>query len=256
MTQPGLERSFHAALLPRGAAHVHGVFDLNVQSKDLVRCAGLWASIVIDNIVKVSGTANLGDKFVEKLPLPAAESPFESALTLRTLRLNCLTAEYAPLWHELYDPSWRSDEWTDPGAQRPPLGNVGPEWTMATPLRTDYDRRMALVEIDALAALMLGLTAEQLCAMYRTQFSVLRKYEYSMFFDAAGRKYAKHHQTAGVRQQKGDYEAILAWHDDPTTPLRPGITAPFTKPDRELEMTSAYNKFASLAHEVTDDADR
>ena len=58
---------------------------------------------------------------------------------------------------------------------------------MATPLRTDYDRRMALVEIDALAALMLGLTADQLCAMYRTQFSVLFKYEYSKFFDAAGR---------------------------------------------------------------------
>ena len=59
---------------------------------------------------------------------------------------------------------------------------------MATPLRRDQDRRQALVELDALAALMLGLTAEQLCAMYRTQFAVLRKYEYKMAFDAEGRK--------------------------------------------------------------------
>ena len=50
--------------------------------------------------------------------------------------------------------------------------------------------RAALVDTDASAALMLGLSADQLCLMYRAQFPVLRKYEYGMFFDAAGRKIA------------------------------------------------------------------
>jgi hypothetical protein len=31
---------------------------------------------------------------------------------------------------------------------------------MSTPLRTGFDRRQALVEIDALAAIMLDITAE------------------------------------------------------------------------------------------------
>ena len=215
------------------------------EPKTTAIAAGLWSSIVFDSLIKVGGKADVQGGQIGVLPFVGL-NPLLSQLVLRTLRLNCLTADYAPLWEELYDPSWRLDTWTDPSSPRPPLGDVGPAWSMATPLRTDYDRRMALVEIDALAALMLGLTAEQLCAMYRTQFSVLRKYEYSMFFDAAGRKYAKHHQTAGVRQQKGDYESILAWLDDPSTPLRVGITAPFTKPDRELEMTRAFNHFASL----------
>ena len=73
-------------------------------------------------------------------------------------------------------------------------------WSMDTPLRRDHERRQALVELDALAALMLGLTAEQLCAMYRTQFAVLRKYEYKMAFDAEGRKICGYHQSAGYRQ--------------------------------------------------------
>jgi len=39
---------------------------------------------------------------------------------------------------------------------------------MATPLRRDAERRQALVEIDAVATVLLGITAEELCAIYRT----------------------------------------------------------------------------------------
>jgi len=116
---------------------------------------------------------------------------------------------------------------------------------MNTPLRADADRRRALIELDALAALALGLTAEQLCAMYRTQFPVLRKYEYNMVFDANGRKIAKDHQTSGVRQAKGDWELVSAWVADPDSVRLPSrYTPPFTRADREREMTIAYNEFA------------
>lgn len=68
------------------------------------------------------------------------------------------------------------------------LGDVGPEWTMRTPLRGNAERRHALVELDALAAVMLGITAEELCAIYRAQFGVLRKYERVTHHDANGRQ--------------------------------------------------------------------
>lgn len=100
---------------------------------------------------------------------------------MRTLRLNCVTNAYADLWREVYRDEFTRDRWASgrPRANRPELGTVGPEWTAATPLRIAEDRRQALVEIDALVALMLGVTADQLCTIYRTQFAVLYGYDHN-----------------------------------------------------------------------------
>jgi hypothetical protein len=143
--------------------------------------------------------------------------------------LNCLTADYAPFWEELFDSSWQQDSWTREIPAHP-LGEVDHAWTMATPLRRDGERRQALVEIDALAAVMLGITAEELCAIYRTQFGVLRKYERVMQFDANGRQVPKdvlkEYERFGPRAELGRYEL------------------PFTPVDREAEMTVAHAEFA------------
>ena len=109
------------------------------------------------------------------------------------------------------------------------------------------------------SALMLGLSAEQLCAMYRTQFAVLRKYEYKMVFDAEGRKIRGYHQSAGFRQSqlqdqakngelpkewKNLWKLYERYEEDPDSVDWLGhYTAPFTRAVRESEMTTAYNEF-------------
>ena len=202
MTHSGLERSLHPALVPPGPANVGTVITMSLDTNAATaRWAGLLASLPYDYFVKVSGTGHIKDYVARRMPMPEA-GPLDAQILLRTLRLNCLTADYAPLWEELYDPAWQDDCWTDPNLTRSAVGDVGPKWTMDTPLRRDQDRWQALVEIDALAALMLGLTADQLCAMYRTQFAVLRKYEYKMVFDAEGRKICGYHQSAGYQQSQ------------------------------------------------------
>jgi len=259
MSQPGRERSLHAAFVARSASHVGTVCTAALGSTlATARLAGLMASVPFDYLVKTSSRSDLWFDVLARFPVPR-EHELDRPLLARLLRLTCLTADFSPLWADLWDAGFRKDRWTDPTADRITLGETGPTWTMDTSLRRDFERRLALVEIDALAALMLGLTAEQVCAMYRTQFAVLRKYEYAMAFDSEGRKICAHHQSAGYRQAqlqqdakdkkraphwKSVWKMLEQWEEDPDSVDWEGqYFPPFTRPDREAEMTRAYNEF-------------
>ena len=273
MTQPGPERSLHATLIPPGVAHVDTVHTCTLSateaaiptrggkldrastcSRNAALVAGLWSSLPYDYLVKISGKSHVHADSIDRFPA-ILEHPSAPWMLLRTLRLNCLTRDYAPLWEDLHEARFAGDSWTSVFAAWPDLGSAGRAWTMDTPLRSDYERRAALVEIDALAALMLGLTADHLALMFRAQFPVLRKYEYGMRFDNLGRAIAKDHYAQGVQQRKDDYqlmEAYLRGEDcgdllERYEPHPDGETDPakgFIRPDRETEMRTAYAEFA------------
>ncbi|MFD0228813.1 class I SAM-dependent DNA methyltransferase [Streptomyces hirsutus] len=249
-------RCLHAALLPPGPAHTNAVYSMATTNNRLTALiAGFWAALPLDYKLRITGKANLGSTDALRMPAPEQDHPLAPSLLLRTLRLNVLTTHYAPLWTELFDPRWAGyEDWANPNwpGLDPLAAGLKPTWEYTTPLRTEHERRAALVELDALVAVWLGITADQLAAIFKSRYPQLYDYESATYFDADGRKIAGDYNTYGHGQTKQDYLDLLAHLKDPDhTPPPTGYQAPFYKADREAEMRAAHAHFqARLDKEI------
>ncbi|MFE7783634.1 hypothetical protein [Streptomyces nigrescens] len=251
---PDTERALYAALIPPGASHIHMVHSTRAMSERLTTLnAGFWASLPLDYLLRTSGRSDLQVAGARAMPAPQEDHPLSPALLLRTLRLNALTTAYADLWAQLYDAKWPGYEpWaiTWPNLKTE-LHSVTPTWQRDTPLRTEYTRRAALVEIDALVAVWLGIDADTLIAMYRARFPIMQDFDRVTWFDAEERKLAGDRYTYGFDQTKDHWIQFEAYQKDPgSAPVPAGYTAPFYKANREREMREAHAYFQKRLDEA------
>ena len=127
------------------------------------------------------------------------------------------------------------------------LEGVTAAWGPHVLLRRDLDRRHALVELDALVATMLGVTADELCTIYRTQFAVLHGYDQNTYFyEANGRLVPT--SVLQVWRKKGDAITL-----EDRTAVHPGsgveyvYELPFANRDREADFREAMARIQELS---------
>ena len=106
----------------------------------------------------------------------------------RGLRLACVSSAYAHIWNR-HAPGLSSLGWSSDDARLTLDGPAQAEktWCRASALRTEFARRMALVEIDVLVAQAFGLDLDQLIEIYRVYFPVLQENEAGTWYDQQGR---------------------------------------------------------------------
>jgi hypothetical protein len=240
------ERTLISAFIPPGAAHVHPVSSAGLPEGNLeslcVTC-GILSSLIADFAIRAAPKSDIHLATVNRLPLILGH-PLQDSLIMRILRLNCVTAEYANLWSDVYSDEFAADRWAggEVRENRTPLGDVTRIWATNSPLRIAEDRRQAQVEIDALVALMLGVTIDQLCVIYRSQFSVLYGYDHNSYvYDARGRLVPN--EVLSVWRKRGDKISgaeRTATNQSSHTYI---YELPFRLLDREADMRTAYAEF-------------
>lgn len=256
LSQAG-ERTLICALLPRKSAHIHGVISVAFRNGNYsVDMTALCSSLVLDFYMKTVGASNLMPMRMQMLPLGV---PFQyiKPLRARTLRLNCVTNRYADLWQEVWDASYKQEQWSIKDKRLAPWNTLTEEWNHNTPLRNYFERRMALVEIDVLAAMALGLTLDELIMMYEIQFPVLQQNENDTWYDRHGRiVFTCSKGLIGVGVDRPTWNRIREMHPGETytytltSELYAGQTityeAPFTKCDRVEDYRTAWEYFENV----------
>lgn len=175
------ERTLISAIEPPLTGHVSTVLELDFPRHLIPIIAGMLSSIVSDFYVKITGKADAYFDTLKNLPIPQI---YQDEIIIRTLLLNCVSRFYEDLWTKAYQNSKFTWSKRDYRLISKRLSSI---WSWDTPLRTDYERRQALVEIDVLTAMALGMTIEQLKIIYHIQFPVLQSYEANTWYDSNGR---------------------------------------------------------------------
>jgi len=260
------ERSLIGCLLPPGTVHVNTVESVAFADENNTVNLGVFInSLIADFLTKVAGRGDIFESTVAGWPW----TNYCATAKSRTLRLACLTSAYSDLW-DRHRPNLDVLPWSSSDPRLSLEGEVGGPlvWNRNAALRTDFSRRLALVETDVLVAQSFGLTLDQLTEIYRIYFPVLQEYEAGTWFDQNGRivwTCSKGLPGVGWLNDQGKSPGRSAWDKilaenpselictalDDTMPGGPRevtrhFVAPFTRCDRIEDYKRAWTHFEQL----------
>ncbi|NJO59055.1 MAG: hypothetical protein HC836_12185 [Richelia sp. RM2_1_2] len=257
------ERTLICSLIPPKIAHTNAcrsyVFSKK-RSLEFLLFGALSCSIPYDFLVKSTGKSNL-HQTLDDFPILYGNH-LNNLLKIRFLCLSCLTSYYTELWQTCWLPIFNEDEWTNNNSRLKTnfFKTLTYSWQRNVALRSDYERRQALVEIDVLAAMALGLTLDELITIYLIQFPIMRQFEQDTWYDQNGRivwtnnsqglkgvGLATRKEWEAVKDYKAGQKVSKTFIDDtmPGGAIERTIIyeAPFDRCDREEDYQIAWQSF-------------
>lgn len=286
MIGPSSSRSLQCSICPPATLHLKSLVSICFESwRDLLSYCGMSFSLVSDFLVKALSLGHVNVSTLRSLPTVPRKHSLEANVHLRVLLLSCVTSHFSDLWSTAFRREYKYDTWTKKSLllSANAFSDLSPTWGEASGLKTAFLRRQASLELDVLAALTVGLTLDELIAIYRVQFPVYRNNESNTWYDQLGnivftsdmslagtglkrkaqKKELEHGTSYGIHTNARTETGIaIGWEDvkdltegtvtktfmDDTLPGGPfektiEYKAPFFKPDREKDYEIAWRHF-------------
>jgi hypothetical protein len=182
----GAEKGIVPAIIMPGPGHINAVQSTAFRhSETLLSAAGITSSLIADFFIKISGRSGL---YTLWTLLPWVKK--DPRINLRVLALSCITSQYSSFWKECYEKNFNIQSWSQPNNEKLDhnfFKRLTGDWQQNYAYRSDYSRRIALLEIDVLLAQAIGLTLDELILMYKVQFPVMQQYEKDTWYDNTGK---------------------------------------------------------------------
>lgn len=247
------ERTLISTIIPPGTSHIHTIFGMAFkETRNILEIGGCMSSLPYDFFIKTTNKGFASFDVMKNFPII-----HDYQIGIRMLLLTALNHAYSDLWKNYYNQLtpvlWSKKD------QRLREFHLSSEWSREYPLRDDYSRRQALVEIDVLVAQKLEMTLEQLLTVYRIQFPVLQQNESDTWYDANGRiVFTNNRSLTGIGFERKEWEngikgapAGQKFYRTITDDTMPGgpvertieYVAPFDRCDREKDYETAWKFF-------------
>lgn len=254
------ERTLCCAFLPPRCSHINTIQSIAFQDLRLAsECVGLCCSLPLDFLFKITNASHVTPGRISMFPL-GVNAKIANSIIVRSLLLNCLTNNYKQLWESCYSDDFKKETWAEKSSQLPSFTNLCLKWNPSIALRNYFERRQALIEIDVLAAMGLGLELNELIQMYNIQFGVLRQYDDETYYDSHGDiVYTENRGLNGIGVQRGMWEQIRNQKEGETyvhtiDPAKSELYggqqvtyyAPYTKCDRIEDYKRAWAHFEKV----------
>ena len=238
------ERTLIGVMLPPRSTFMCTLFGMTYSDlKQMVCLCGCENSIPFDFLVKVIGKNHVGYQTIKLFPLFSPDDNL--GILLRTLLLNCLSVEYKSLWDKCWSDDYKMDRWAkdDVRLNSKIFMTLSKEWNRNIPLRTDYQRREALVELDVLTAMALGMSLKQLMTIYRIQFPVLQSYEAYTWYDRNGRiVFTNNRALTNVGLSRNEWEEVKDKTEGTVTQVVTDDTMPGGPVERTIEYVAPFDR--------------
>lgn len=260
------ERTLQPAILPPLVSHTNGLISVVFpNNQQLIELCGLVSSLPLDFFVKTIGAGNLTDSRIAAFPMNI-DRRYLRSLNVRVLLLNCLINQYSSIWEEKWSADFIDEEWSKKDERLKKYSLLNDKWSINIPLRNPYERRLALVEIDVIVSMAIGLSINDLVNLYLIQFPVLQQNEDDTWYDQKGNiVFTCSKGLTGVGLDRPEWERITKQVSPMQKTLKEGDTyehtitkselyygrkityyAPFHKCDRVEDYKTAWKHFEKV----------